>query len=662
MAANSTDNNNATILPSTQTKTTFLVIFLVVGLFGNLFLVITIGSNRRLRTTVIHIITLNLALTNLIDCLLNFSFTIGYTVSPATDLETFLCRSNSFFMNVVTVERPLTLTLLTLDRFIYSVFPTKYVSIQNVQRTFFMIIYTWIHALAFGFPLAAGLIAIEIYKDLSVCLPLDATNTVYLTFYSLLCYIIPLCAMIVLFTLVIRYTFSQRDHIHSIMTQHQYSKDTDSEQLQCLNEVLITKCVGVLCFVWLLCEFPFICAFIVRLTFSGITYSACVLVTLLWLKFSYVMALPLLAFTFNKDVWNTFKDLILCKKRNSVVDANKSEYSPESTRDSLEDKLKLKIKNEEKRTAKEEAAKDVAAKNTGFQVPVFFANANGVHMHTLSDDDTLSENEDIYENPKVKKCDVIGSQEYLNQCDTSDYDSSNELDPFSVSHPITSKSINHTEQTIQRRSSSHPEVRSKTPDTLKKTSITVSSAVDSGLDISTTKTTVSFVTNYTSTSSTIAQDIFEEEQKINCNAKTTSVPREVTENDISAIHDCTRTKNGSNHVPYSSIKSDMDSTISSLTGLAKTKKKKKRKDKVSYFEKPELSHTSSSMLSIKPPLRLQPLPNSPNHPKMSGSTINRNLSLDLLSAQQLCDTSKSIATPSACQLVSDHQFYSVQTS
>lgn len=658
MAANTSDNNNATILPSTATKTTFLVIFLVFGLFGNLFLVITIGSNRRLRTTVFHIITLNLAITNLIDCLLNFSFTIGYTVSPTTDLETFLCRSNSFFMNIVTVERPLTLTLLTLDRFIHSVFPTKYVSLQNVQRTFFMILYTWIHALAFGIPLATGLIAIQIYIDLSACLPVDVVDTVYLTFYSVLCFVIPLCAITVLLILIIRYSFSQRDHIHSVMTQNQYSKDTDSEQLRCLNEALITKFVGVLCLIWLLCEFPFICAFIVRLTFSGISYSACVLVTLLWLKFSYVMALPLLSFTFNKDVWNTFKDLILCKKNNSVVDATKDGYTPESTKDNLDEKLKLKIKNEEKRIAKEEPAKDVPVKNTGFHVPVFFANANGVHMHTMSDDDSLSENEDLYENPKVKKCDVTGSQEYLNQCDTSDYDSSNELDPFSVSHPVTSKSIKHSGEPIQRRSSSHPEVRAQTPDTLKKSSITTSTVVDSGIDISGTKTTVFSVPTDTSTS--IAQ-IIPEEQQVNKNPKITLIPGEIAEKTPEVMLTCTSAKpcddvNG----PYSSFVSQVDSAIDTAIGLPKTKKKKRRKDKQTNIEKAGLSHTSGEMVCIKP-ARLQPLPNSPIHP--NATPMNRKLTLDMLSAQQLCDSSMTVATPSACQLgVSEDSLYSTGTS
>jgi hypothetical protein len=45
--------------------------------------------------------------------------------------NTYLCQMNAFFMNLVTVETPLTLTLFSLDRFIYSIHPEKYVSFQN---------------------------------------------------------------------------------------------------------------------------------------------------------------------------------------------------------------------------------------------------------------------------------------------------------------------------------------------------------------------------------------------------------------------------------------------------------------------------------------------------------------------------------------------------
>jgi hypothetical protein len=174
------------------------------------------------------------------------------------------------------------------------------------------------------------------------------------------------------------------------------------------------------------------------------------------------MALPLLAFTIHKNIWQSFKDRIFCRKRNSVIDATNTEYSPETTKDCLSDKLKIKVKlGDEKKVVKEENAKEAYIRTTGFQVPVFFATSNGVHIHTLNDDESLSENDDVYDNPNVMKCDVLGSQDFLNQCDTSDYDSSNELDPFSVSHPVTSKTLKDSDETLQRRSNSHPEVRIK---------------------------------------------------------------------------------------------------------------------------------------------------------------------------------------------------------
>jgi hypothetical protein len=103
------------------------------------------------------------------------------------------------------------------------------------------------------------------------------------------------------------------------------------------------------------------------------------------------------------------------------------------------------------------------------------------------------------------KCDVLGSQDFLNQCDTSDYDSSNELDPFSVSHPVTSKTLKDSDETLQRRSNSHPEVRIKSDDT-EKMSVTNSSAADSGVDISTSRTAVLTSTINTSKTNVITHE------------------------------------------------------------------------------------------------------------------------------------------------------------
>ncbi|XP_076104730.1 uncharacterized protein LOC143073237 isoform X1 [Mytilus galloprovincialis] len=662
MAANSSDTRNSTLVPSTAAKTTFLVIFLLVGLFGNLLLTITIGSNRKHRSIVINIITINLAITNLLNCFLNFSFAIGYTVSPSLDLDTSLCRVNSFFMNIVTIETPLTLTVFSLDRFIYSIVPEKYVSLQNIPRTIFMIIYTWLQSVAFSFPFIAGLISVEIYIYLSVCLQAEDINSQFLAFNVLLCYILPLCAMIFFFVFILKAACSQRDHIHTIMTQHQYSKDTDSDRNLYLTEVSATKTVGVLCLAWLICEMPFLSAFIARLTFKNIYYSPYANVTLLWLKFSYVMALPLTVFMFNKDIWQTFKDMMFCKKRNSVDDATNKEYSPDSSKDSLSDKLKLKVKlSDEIKVFKEEQVKENGVRNTGFQVPVFFATSHGVHMHTMDDDESLSDSDDVYDNPKVMKCDVLGSQEFLNQCDTSDYDSSNELDPFSVSHPITSKSVKDADDTLQRRSSSHPEVRMKSTDHAQ-TTVTPSSAADSGLDISTNKTGIAFLTTDTSKHMLDTHnEISELSQSSSASKNGLSIPGEIKESFSKVVLDSTPIQNDNETMLCSnSYTSDLESTITSISDSHSSKKKRKKKDKFSKSNTSEVSHTSSYMLSIKPPTRLQPLPNSPNHPKLEGGTLSNKLSLDILSAQQLCDTS--VLTPSACHLVSDDLVNYVQSS
>jgi hypothetical protein len=85
----------------------------------------------------------------------------------------------------------------------------------------------------------------------------------------------------------------------------------------------------------------------------------------------------------------------------------------------------------------------------------------------------------------------LGSQGNLHgyEYETSDYDSSNELDPFSVSHPISAKNLEGVHPGLQKRSSSHPEVGKSSKSVKReagtsKVSIATTSAVDSGLDMS----------------------------------------------------------------------------------------------------------------------------------------------------------------------------------
>ena len=499
-ADNSSDSRSSDDFASSGPKFFFLLLILLVGAFGNVILIITIGCNQKRSHSALYVFSINLAIINCVDCFFNMPVALTSTLAAAWNLGDGICRMNGFFMNLVMVETLLTLTFMALDRMMATKHTEKYGQIQSIPRIIIMIIYSWIQSLSFSIPMLFGAIPVKVYPDIYICMLSEKTSAVYTCVLILGCVLIPLIVTAVFFIIILKTNCSERSAVQNMLTQHQYSKDMEEPNL--VKEMKGAKFAGVLFMSWLLMEAPFLIYNLIRvLSYSddlnleskvNLNYSGYVDIVLLWINYGYVIVLPILALLWKKELWQNFKNFILCRKSNLIVDMM-------STKDERQHNVKLEnAKSEEKRNFKEEKLKEAFVNTSGFQVPVLFATSNGVHIQTFGASDDMSESEIMYDDVgiRAKKCDVLGSQGNLQQMedDTSDYDSSNEIDPFSVSHPISSKNIKDVESVLQRRSNSHPEVRGSKSSVDRKnqdpknSSVTTTSAVDSGLDISSGKT------------------------------------------------------------------------------------------------------------------------------------------------------------------------------
>ena len=499
-ADNSSDSRSSEDFASSGPKFFFLLLILLVGAFGNVILIITIGCNQKRSHSALYVFSINLAIINCVDCFFNMPVALTSTLAAAWNLGDGICRMNGFFMNLVMVETLLTLTFMALDRMMATKHTEKYGQIQSIPRIIIMIIYSWIQSLSFSIPMLFGAIPVKVYPDIYICMLSEKTSAVYTCVLILGCVLIPLIVTAIFFIIILKTNCSERSAVQNMLTQHQYSKDMEEPNL--VKEMKGAKFAGVLFISWLLMEAPFLIYNLIRvLSYSddlnleskvNLNYNGYVDIVLLWINYGYVIVLPILALLWKKELWQNFKNFILCRKSNLIVDMM-------STKDERQHNVKLENgKSDEKRNFKEEKLKEAFVNTSGFQVPVLFATSNGVHIQTFGASDDMSESEIMYDDVgiRAKKCDVLGSQGNLQQMedDTSDYDSSNEIDPFSVSHPISSKNIKDVESVLQRRSNSHPEVRGSKSSVDRKnqdpqnSSVTTTSAVDSGLDISSGKT------------------------------------------------------------------------------------------------------------------------------------------------------------------------------
>jgi len=371
--------------------------------------------------------------------------------------------------------------------------PNKYSEIHNPPRIFIMILYTWVHSVLFSLPLATEAVPINSYTHINVCIMSTNSSLSYIGALSICCFVIPIIITVILFIIAIKTVYSERKAHQEVMTRHHYSSEIEEPKF--FKELIGAKFAGCLFVCWLIFVAPFLTSIFANLyqasdinsesVYVSGTYSSLIYVIFLKAKYLYVVVLPFFVLFLKKEYWQSFKDVVLCRKHNSVDVESKANKNRDSVSNGTVEQFNLE---EEKKREKEEKNKETFIHNSGFQVPVLFATSNGVHIQTYGLDDSSESDEPVI---RGRKCDVIGSQGNLQQVgdDTSDYDSGNEIDPFSVSHPVSSKQIKDIDANVlQKRSNSQPEFRGNKKlsnhATESKTSVTLTSAADSGLDIS----------------------------------------------------------------------------------------------------------------------------------------------------------------------------------
>lgn len=482
---------------ATVPKATFLILFIFVGVFGNSLLIIIASKCKIIKPLSTYMFTINLAVGNICDCILNMTVLLATTFTDSWDLGSVTCVINAFLMSVLVMEITLGLFVSSLDHVLIVRYGCKYTNFMSVTRASIILGYTWLHVILFNIPILTGDLEASADGYLNCCVSRDNLSLIYVGFTSVICFFLPLVMMTIIYVYLIKMYHTESQKNNKKNAQNHYENHL-SIKLVTKTDYGSTKYTSSLFCWWLVLCVPYLVAHYVRqyqnsiqitsLTQNSLlTYTWHVDLVLTWIRFSYVLVLPVVMLLWRKDLRQHFKDHILCRKNNSVVDVPDKEFlANQVNKCTLEIASDLnKIKSDTNRKNREKI-RDLGPV-VAFQVPVLFATSKGVHIQTFEDD--LSESDISTERIKSRKCDVDGSQDYLHFIgdQTSDYDSGNELDPFSVSHPVSSKNLRENKQLpVQNRSVSQPEVRNvaakknKTVDH----SVAATSVADSGLDIS----------------------------------------------------------------------------------------------------------------------------------------------------------------------------------
>jgi hypothetical protein len=186
-----------------------LILFFLLGVPWNLLVICSI-IKRKIYTQPIIMLMLNLAVTNLLICLLIMPFIIAsgiegeYTMGETDQIRCRVCQTGvlNIILPWVSVH---TLALMAVDRFIYLKKPLKYTSIVTPKRTITALVIVWALCCVLGVPPLFGFGEIKFSYTVAACVPfiVESTPIAPNYYYIMLLTIVALIPILTLFTLYV---------------------------------------------------------------------------------------------------------------------------------------------------------------------------------------------------------------------------------------------------------------------------------------------------------------------------------------------------------------------------------------------------------------------------------------------------------------------------
>lgn len=353
-------------------RTTILAVILLLGFLTNLILTVTIVSSSSLRNVLFHCHIVNLSITHLVTSILILPLVVGYSATGIWDYGEPMCKVAGHLLLSVTIATCLTVLVMNADRVIAINSPSKYLQRVTKCKTVTAILFVWMVAILFPLPLSLGTVPVTNFDHRYICSIDKGSSMDYLISLYSICFALPSITGVLFFVYIAREALSERE-AQSIGAQQ--------PSLSSLwPEVQAAGIVFVIFFCWFVTELPFIAlTSIHQYTYSDALtesdsqqeFSPPVLLdtAFVWLKFCDAFLSPLVVFKLRKEIWVHLRDLMLCRKSNSVIDS-----SPRQ--DKSEPKRKPNGSNNSQPNNASYNPKSAAP----FKVPTIRATRDGLHI------------------------------------------------------------------------------------------------------------------------------------------------------------------------------------------------------------------------------------------------------------------------------------------
>ena len=373
--------------------------------------------------------------------------------------------------------------------------------INSISLLYFR--YTWLHSVAFSTPFLTEVVTSEFRSQLHICAVTGDTSVVFVYATLIVCFLVPLVAIIVFQILIVKATGKLKIHKRAEVAQKTYTQvlgehgrigHRDSES----HPSTYTR---ILLLLWLVLVLPFVITSSIKhyeysqsQEESLLEYPWAVDATFIWLKFFFVALFPVITFCCKNDLWQTSKEFVLCRKNNSITDMEDTSLDFEARNVNSETYPKDEVEFSTPKS-REIVKTEISKADLAFNIPVLFATSTGICVEDNSVDNAR-ECEMLPYNDQILAVELKGKQldiSYYGQDwhdevvgDTSDYDSSVDVE-CSPSQIISAR---HVRGSFQRpRSSSQSHIVETTETVFQTKHVKNSSCgADSGLDLLTSST------------------------------------------------------------------------------------------------------------------------------------------------------------------------------
>ncbi|XP_038070740.1 probable G-protein coupled receptor 63 [Patiria miniata] len=307
----------------------FLSIFVLIALVGNVCCLIALTHKNLEKTFVLNTFLGNICAVQLCDSVLTMPLVIGAAASGYWPYGEFMCQLSAFVLNLINVETIIALALLALDRLLAVRWPNVYSKMNRVKASL-ITGYAWLHGTAFTLVIVAGVITTEYLPDCYLCSVSSQTGTVYLVFFSLFCYILPLIIIVSMYVVIIKVAVDEKPTVQNFNAEVNYANRL-GRRSKLWRELRQAKTVGALVILWCLFEGPYLAIQTVYLygdsgypSASDNVFSTPVKTGFTWMRFCYAWIVPLVVFVGVPEVREQLSSTCACRKKN-MVDSGRQE-------------------------------------------------------------------------------------------------------------------------------------------------------------------------------------------------------------------------------------------------------------------------------------------------------------------------------------------------